>query len=49
MQLFTNISSKNVKNAFAFKENKYFLCFYDQELLILKLKDKIHFEMAYNS
>lgn len=40
---------KNVKNAFAFTEDKYFLCFYDQQLLILKFKDKNHFEIAYGS
>lgn len=38
---------KNAKNAFAFKENKHFLCFYVQQLLILKFEEKNHFEIAY--
>lgn len=40
---------KNVKNAFSFKGNNFFLCFYDQQLLMLKFKDINHFEIAYGS
>lgn len=47
---FSQISvPKNVRNAFDFKENKHFLYFYDQQLLILKFKDKNHFEIAHGS